>query len=255
MITDSFDNKSKPFITAEDFYTKTDRDDSLICIVTYSRPTLRKIVEQYNGELYVTYKTTSDIFEIYSFIYENHKYLVYATYIGAALAATVMYEVATITGCHKFVYFGSCGVLDEEKCRNKIIVPTSSYRDEGISYHYKQASDFIDIRNNEIIASILKENNIPFVQGKIWTTDAFYMETVNKVNKHKAEGVIAVDMEISGVEAVGQYYDIDNYNILFPADSLADESFWQRVDMGNHNEKDLQMRTFLIALLIASKIK
>lgn len=35
---------------------------------------------------------------------------------------------------------GSAGSLDKEKTDNKFVIPTESYRDEGMSYHYAKAN-------------------------------------------------------------------------------------------------------------------
>ena len=142
----------------------------------------------------------------------------------------------------------------EEKCRGKIIVPSSSYRDEGISYHYASKSDYIDIKNASKICKILEDLHLPYVTGKIWTTDAIYMETMNKIDKRKEDGCIAVEMEVSGVEAVARHHNIDNYHILFSADSL-DGVDWERVDFGGDNEFKLQIESFDVALKIAKELR
>lgn len=37
------------------------------------------------------------------------------------------------------IIFGCCGVLDEVEVQDKIIIPSSTIRDEGTSYHYLPA--------------------------------------------------------------------------------------------------------------------
>ena len=115
-------------------------------------------------------------------------------------------------------------------------------------------TDYVDVRNHLRIEQILAQNNIPFVGGPIWTTDAIYMETINKVNLHKEEGCLAVEMEVSGVEAVSRYYDIDNYHLIFPADSLGALEKWERVDLGGDKELELQIEAFKVALLVAKEL-
>ena len=253
MIINSFDPNSKPFITAEGFYGEMARND-VVTIVTFKQKVVDYAVEKYGAKITNSYKTTNGSQEIYSFEHEGKTYQVYWSGIGATVASIIMKEVSVVTGSHKFIFFGSCGVLNEEACRGKIIVPTSSYRDEGISYHYMAPTDYVDMRNHSKIETILKNEGMPFVSGPIWTTDGIYMETVNKVNKHKEEGCIAVEMEASGVEAVARYYDIDNYHILFSADSLDALENWERVDFGADNELKLQIEAFEVALKIASKL-
>ena len=253
MIIDSFDPNSKPFLTAEDFYDEVDRND-LVTIVTFKQKVVDYVIEKYGAKLTSSYKTTNGSQEIYSFILEDKTYQIYWSGIGATVASIIMKEVSVVTGSHKFIFLGSCGVLNEEACRGKIIVPTSSYRDEGISYHYMAPTDTVEVRNHSKIEEVLKHSDIPFVAGPIWTTDGIYMETVNKVSKHKNEGCIAVEMEVSGVEAVARYYNIDNYHILFSADSLDGIEKWERVDFGNDSELSLQIKAFEVALLIAKEL-
>ena len=49
-------------------------------------------------------------------------------------------------GGKNILYFGSCGSLDKSVTSGNVIVPTHAYRDEGTSYHYAPASDFIEIK-------------------------------------------------------------------------------------------------------------
>ena len=50
--------------------------------------------------------------------------------------------------------------------------------------------------------NIFKALELPYVMGKVWTTDAIYRETRNLVEKRKSEGCIAVEMELAGMQAV-----------------------------------------------------
>lgn len=253
MIIDSFDPHSKPFITAEDFYGEVERND-VVTLVTFKQKVVDYVIDKYGAKKTSSYKTTNGFQDIYSFQFEGKTFQVYCSVIGATVATILMKEVSVVTGSHKYIFFGSCGILNEEKCRGKIIVPTSSYRDEGISYHYMAPSDTVEMRNHQKIEDILSKTKVPFIAGPIWTTDGIYMETINKVNRHKQEGCLAVEMEVSGVEAVGRYYNIDNFHILFSADSLDALEKWERVDFGGDNELNLQIEAFEVALRIAKEL-
>lgn len=50
------------------------------------------------------------------------------------------------------------------------IIPTYAYRDEGTSYHYATPSDYIKIKNASVVSNFMKEQHLPFVEGKTWTT-------------------------------------------------------------------------------------
>lgn len=255
MIIDSFDINTKPFITPEGIYKdlKKERND-LVTIATFKQVVLDYILNKYEGKEYITFHTFNGTFTVYVITVKGKKYLTYCTPLGATFSSMIMSEVSVVTGSHKFIFFGSCGVLDENKCRGKLIVPSSTYRDEGVSYHYEAPQDYIGIRNHKVVEKVLNELNIPYVSGKTWTTDAIYMETLNKVEKRKKDDNLAVDMEVSGVEAVGKYYNIDNYHFLFSADSLDSGSDWNRYDLGGDKENSLQLNCYEIALEIASRL-
>ena len=46
------------------------------------------------------------------------------------------------------------------------MVPTEAYRDEGTSYHYAPASDYITVKNSEKVAEFMELAGLPYVKGK-----------------------------------------------------------------------------------------
>ena len=91
--------------------------------------------------------------------------------------------------------FGSCGVLDDDKVKDKLIIPISAIRDEGTSYHYIAPSPEIeaDPRSIQILESVLSNCGYLYVKGKTWTSDAIYRETLPLIQERKQEGCIAVE--------------------------------------------------------------
>ena len=125
---------------------------------------------------------------------------------GSAVAGAMMDEISCVTGVRHFVVFGSCGSLNQEATAGKIIVPTESYRDEGFSYHFAKASDYIQMGNSAKLAVIFEKSGIAYVTGRNWTTDAIYRETERNVARRKADGCISVgsagSLQSSGFGAV-----------------------------------------------------
>ena len=251
MITNSFDPSSKPLIEPLRIYKKAVTDVS-VCIVTYSSKVLEYVKNAFTYEVFYKYHFTNGCIDIYKIKTNDQEFLFYMSPIGAPVASMIMYEISQITGCNSFVFFGSCGVLDES-VKDSVIVPTDAYRDEGVSYHYLEPTDYIHIRNYEIVERILKGNGIEYSKAKIWTTDAIYMETVNKAEARRLDGCKAVEMEIAGLEAVSRYYAINTYYILFGGDVLKTNS-WDRGNLGGQKETEKQLNTFDVALLIAQNI-
>jgi uridine phosphorylase len=55
----------------------------------------------------------------------------------------------------KYIVFGGSGCLNKEIARGKVMIPTAAYRDEGTSYHFAPASDYIDVKNSDVVAAFM----------------------------------------------------------------------------------------------------
>ena len=76
-------------------------------------------------------------------------------------------------GAGKFVLFGSCGVLDDEKTKGKIIIPVSAVRDEGTSYHYMAPSSEITAnpRSVQTLETVLTACSCPYVKAVLMSKE------------------------------------------------------------------------------------
>lgn len=247
-IIDSFDNKSKALIDLASFLEPKKYGD--VCIVSFSIQVKEMFLERYEHEIVGMTKTANGVIDIFRFEVDGKPLLFYMSPIGSACAGCVMHEIHYFSGASKFVVYGSCGILDEEKCAGKLIVPTNSYRDEGLSYHYMPPADYVRIKNAERVAEIFDSHGYPYVMGNSWTTDAIYMETVDKANARRNEGCISVEMESSGLQALCDYYGYELYTFFFGADLLSDDS-WDKANLGNDLEFETQKETFRIAVDVA----
>lgn len=242
---------SKPLLNVNNLCKKVNTNAE-ICIVTFSYKVIDYIKNIYKLEILTYYSTANGKVPIYKFKLNEKELLIYMSPIGSNIAGTILDEVSYITSVKQFIFFGSCGILDK-KCQNKIIVPNFAYRDEGFSYHYLEASDYINIKNYQKIVKILEENTINYIVGKTWTTDAIYRETINKINKRKEEGCLTVEMECAGLEAITRYRNIDLYIFFFAGDILAND-IWERGHLGGSKEKLRQTNALNVALILAQNI-
>lgn len=96
------------------------------------------------------------------------------------------------------------------------------------------------------------ETKVPFITGKTWTTDAIFRETVNKAEKLRGEGCIAVEMECAGVQAVCQSKGFGLYNFLFASDHLG-ETEWTNRLLGTEEEYDMQIKCMKLAMEFAGE--
>lgn len=252
MITHSFDPHSLPIFGPEDLYTKRDKLAD-ICIITFSKAVIDHALAHFDCEVAAIINTLSGDKPIYTMDYKGRRIAFFMSAITAAGCATNLEDAILLTGAEHYILFGSCGALDSAITEGKLIVPTQAFRDEGLSYHYKESGDYIDVKNAPKVAAFMDELGIPYVKGRTWTTDAIYRETRNNAAKRKAEGCIAVDMECSGIQALCDFKKLQYYTFFYTGDLLDAPKWDKRILMGEL-ERDHQLRNFVVALEIAAKL-
>lgn len=143
------------------------------------------------------------------------------------------------------MFCGGGGVLDKEITVGKFIVVDGAIRDEGMSYHYVKPSRIIKSNQyaKEKICNYLDKNDIKYLTGLTWTTDAFFRETIDKIKLRKEEGAIIVEMEQAGLIAVSQFRGIDYGAIIYGGDDVSgivwDNRSW-------HSRSDIRRSLVLI---------
>lgn len=224
MIIDCFDIETKPMLSLRDFYGEQ-RHIVDICLIIFSKEIHSYLLDAYECEEIAVIGACNGNTTIYKINYKGVDVAFYLTGIGSAIASAMCHEANWLTGATKFIMFGSCGSLNREKTTGKFIVPTESYRGEGCSYYYAEPSDYIEVKNSHKVTKILEKMGVPHVSGRVWTTDAMARETEGLVAKRKAEGCIAVEMEIAGVQAVCDFYNMELFDFLEAGDVLAESGY------------------------------
>lgn len=249
MIIDSFDTKSEAIITPRSFNGEK-KQYSHIAIATFSRVIYAAALERFPKEQIGELKAANLIKPIWLLDVNGLKIVFYLSGIGSALSATDIIEVNQMTGAEKFIVFGSAGSLDKDKTSGRYVIPTESYRDEGMSYHYAAPADYITIKNADECEKMFQQMNLPYTKGRIWTTDAIYRETRDLVKKRKSEGCIAVEMELAGMQAVCDFHGIELYDFLVTGD-VVDQPVYSSEGL---HEANHDLDKFYIALKLAEMI-
>ena len=235
MITDCYDISTEPMMTLKEFYGEPKQLVD-ICLIIFSVEIHSHLLNTYECEQIAVLRSCNGNIPIYKLNYKGTDIAFYLTGIGSALASALCYDTSWVTGATKFIMFGSCGSLDREKTEGKFIIPTESYRGEGCSYYYAPPADYITIRNSAKLSGIFKELGVPHVCGRVWTTDTMLRETAGLVAKRRAEGCIAVEMEVAGVQAVCDFYGLELYDFLEAGDVLESSGYEvEGLDTANHN--------------------
>lgn len=249
MITDSFDSKTAPIISPGAFYGEQ-KHLCDICIVIFSKVIFDHVLESFPCEKVAEIHACNGCRPIYILTHGDRKIAFYLSSVGSTGAATDVIEVNWFTGATRFIMFGSAGSLNQQATSGRYVIPTEAYRDEGMSYHYAEPADYIAIPEADTVAAMFDDLKVPYIRGRVWTTDAFYRETRGLTEKRRQEGCVAVEMELAGVQAVCTFEGFRLYNFLMTGDVL-DEPEYRYADLHQANH---DLDKFYLALEIAHRL-
>jgi len=146
-------------------------------------------------------------------------------YIGAPYAVMLI-ESLIAKGAKDIIILGWCGAISDRLSTGDLLVPDLAFVDEGTSRHYaKLNADSPAVQPNaalsqKLIQELTRAGESPKT-GPIWTTDAIYRETREKVAWFREKGARAVEMECSALFAAAAYRGARAAALLVVSDSLA----------------------------------
>lgn len=222
MITEAFDDQSPALINPKINENAPTVD---ACIVTFSHVIERFVLENFDCRSVGIIRAATGETPVYQFEVQGKRFAFFKTYIGAPACVATVEDCMGIVRTRRYIVFGGAGCLDKAIARGKVMVPTAAYRDEGTSYHYAPASDYVAVKNAAIVAEFMQASRLPFVLGKTWTTDSIYRETANAFQKHKADGCISVEMECAALQAMCDFRGLELY-MFFTGGDLLDAPEW-----------------------------
>jgi nucleoside phosphorylase len=120
------------------------------------------------------------------------------TRFGVGAPATVLtLEVALARGVRTVLVCGSAGSLQPLLPLGSLVVVTESEQEHGTSHHYLPAGEIVsaDPVVTEGLTRTAQELGLSPTEGRSWTIDAPFRETAGAIARHRAAGVVVVEME------------------------------------------------------------
>ena len=143
--------------------------------------------------------------------------------IGAPYAV-ILFEKLIAWGVRRLLYFGWCGAIVPDVGIGDLVLAEGSVADDGTSRHYGQKEHAV-VRSSDgltrKIGRALDTGGLNFHRGLVWTTDAIFRETGQKLMKFQEAGALAVEMELSALFSVARFRGIEAAGVLAVSDELA----------------------------------
>jgi len=166
---------------------------------------------------------------------DHPEFSIIGPFIGAPYAVMLL-ETAGIWGVKEVVFFGWCGAVSPDIHIGDIVIPDTAFIDEGTSKNYitkdeTEISPSLNLQNR--LKERLHTKKIGFYEGPVWTTDAIFRETRQKVAYFQNRKTLAVEMEASALFTVGRFRSISIGCILVVSDEVNADKWGQ----GFHNPR------------------
>ncbi len=184
-------------------------------IITFDTGDLKRILNQSNTTLIDAWSHFKRLYKI-----AKSNTIITKSYFGGPNVAALIEELASF-GVKECVLWGYCGGIDNNVDIGDIILTKGALREDGVSYHYIEDiesfiySDWFDVWKNNI-------KDWGFQEGVIWSCDAIYRETSNKIEKYREMGIAGVEMEVASFYAVCKYRKIKGIAFLIVSDIFRD---------------------------------
>lgn len=226
-----------------------------VTVSCFSKQLFESVLDFFEPKLIAEIHSAVGSNPVYEVEYKGERFSFFQSYVGEP-KCIADYEDMMAMGSKCLILLGNCGVLDKNIEDCGIIIPRRAIRDEGCSYHYAPPSDTIEVNKKyvDLFEAVLENFGYPYVEGTTWTTDAFYRETREKVNRRRAQGAICVEMECAGMQAVCDFRKTDFFQFLYAGDNL-DHSTWDARSLSGNARLDDKSKILLLAFELGLKIK
>lgn len=199
------------------------------CVLCFFAEIIKKYKENNKLELVTELRGEGEPTPVYQYGQGDGAITVVVPGMGAPFACSILEELIAM-GVRAVICVGGAGVLDGSIPVGQVMIPTTALRDEGTSYHYQKRGRMS--RPHPLAVKAIKEacreREIPFTVVRTWTTDGVFRETKTIIEKRKAEGCLAVEMEASAFFAVSKFRKIVCGQILYAGDDVSGSKWKHR---------------------------
>lgn len=181
-------------------------------------------------------------------LYGNETFFLAGPAVGAPMAAICLEKLIAL-GARRIIVYGWCGALHPSLRIGQLLIPTAGLSEEGTSQHYHNNECCDDATLRVSLGSALTRAGDTFQQGCIWTTDAVYRETREKVARYGTQGVLAVDMEYTALCAVAAFRGVTLAAVMLVSDELYHLQWHPHLHQKQFRKRSRQVLAKLCALL------
>lgn len=143
--------------------------------------------------------------DLYRFERNGEEFGIVGCAVGASFAV-LLAEQLFAAGCRFLISVTSSGQIVPKDDPPYFVLIERALRDEGTSHHYQSMSRYatLDEKLSDSIEKACRAVSLPVYTGATWTTDAPFRETESAIERARAAGILAVEMEAAALYAFAE---------------------------------------------------
>ncbi|MBI4774145.1 MAG: nucleoside phosphorylase [Deltaproteobacteria bacterium] len=166
-------------------------------------------------------RTLFNFMEVHKTEYRDVPIALAGPFLGAPQGAMLLENIAAMK-CRRILCLGWCGSIREDVRIGDVILARSAISDEGTSRHYPLKGVKIEA-GRQLASDLVRSanmNSLKLREEVVWSTDAPYRETREKVAAMRKRGAVAVEMELSALYKVAFFRKVMVVGLLVVSDEL-----------------------------------
>lgn len=159
----------------------------------------------------------------YTGTYKGVPVSVQGTGMGIPSALIYCHELINFYGCTKLIRVGSAGSYQPDINIRDIVIAMAASSTNGMNNRRFANVDYSPTASFKLFQKAIlyaKDNDIPIKAGNVLSSDEFYEDDLDSYKQWADYGVLAVEMETSGLYTIAAKYKVDALSILTISDSL-----------------------------------
>jgi len=188
-------------------------------IVSVSGSDIRFLRRHPGAKLLASWAPFRRIYEV-----EERETILTKSWYGGPNIASLVEELSAF-GVREFCLWGYLGGISSTLSIGDVIIASGAIREEGTSHHY------LDSEEDTVYSEWAHEwSALPgckeFTTGIVWSCDAIYRETREKLERYRRAGALGVEMEVASFYAVCRAKGLRGVAFLVVSDLFRDDGTW-----------------------------
>jgi purine-nucleoside phosphorylase len=155
--------------------------------------------------------------------YRGERISVQGSGMGLPSLSIYVNELIRDYDVQQLVRAGSCGALVEELAMRDIVIAISASTDSATNKIRFEGVDYAPAADFELLraaAQVAEVRSLPATVGRIFSTDSFYSDRPELLDRMVEYGVVAVEMETNALYTLAARYDRRALSVCTVCDNL-----------------------------------